>query len=83
MSSRRMDPWTRSKEEVRAEVIADVMANVPVEVRATARASGWSPSGVYARIATGKASVVRCGRKIQLTPEGAASFLGITLNKAA
>ncbi|AWI88356.1 hypothetical protein C0214_08920 [Methylobacterium sp. DM1] len=67
---------------MRAEVIADVLAGLPVDVRLTARASKWSPSGIYARIATKKAEAVQCGRKVLLKPE-AAEFLGISLEKAA
>ena len=81
--SRRQDPWTRPKEEVHAEVVADVLAGLNVDIRPTARAAGWSPSGIYARVASNKAAFVRCGRKLKLTPEGAAPFLGIALNRAA
>ena len=81
--SRRQDPWSRPKDEVRAEVLADVRAGINAEIRATARASNWSPSGIYARIASGKAPAVREGRKLLLTPEGAANFLGITIDRPA
>ena len=81
--SRRPDPWSRPKDEVRAEVVADIRAGINTEIRPTARASNWSPSGVYARIAAGKVPAVREGRKLLLTPEGAAKFLGITLDRPA
>jgi hypothetical protein len=81
--SRRPDPWSRPREKVHAEIVADIRAGLNVDIRPTARASGWSPSGIYARVAANKAAAVKNGRKLQLTPEGAAPFLGITLDRSA